>query len=63
MLALVNRFGHGRVPKAIRPQGGGTLKFSYISRLDHFLGFKILNFNIFWGLQKKHLFFLDMKIL
>ena len=31
--------------------GGGTPIFSYIRRLRSFLGFKILNFNIFffWG--------------
>ena len=34
------------------PQGG-TLIFSYIRRLGLFFGFKILNFNIFWGFQKK----------
>ena len=33
--------------------GGGTLIFSHIRRLGSFLGFKILNFNIFWGIQKK----------
>ena len=37
------------------PQGG-TLIFSYIRRLGPFLGFKILNFNIFWGFQKKKFF-------
>ena len=31
---------------------GGTLIFSYIGRLEPFLGFKILNFNIFGGFQK-----------
>ena len=31
---------------------GGTLIFSYIRRLGSFLGFKILNFNIFGGFQK-----------
>ena len=33
--------------------GGGTLIFAYIRRLGSFLGFKILNFNIFWGFSKK----------
>ena len=28
---------------------GVTLIISYIRRLCHFGGFKILNFNIFWG--------------
>ena len=28
-------------------QGGGTLIVSYIRRLDHYLGFNILNFNIY----------------
>ena len=37
--------------------GGGILIFSYISRLGSFLGFKILNFNIFWGFQKNEDFF------
>ena len=32
--------------------GGGTLIFSHIRRLGLFWGFKILNFNIFWGFQK-----------
>ena len=32
--------------------GGGTLIFSHIRRLGPFFGFKILNFNIFWGFQK-----------
>ena len=32
--------------------GGGTLIFLYIRRLgSFFFGFKILNFNIFWGFQ------------
>ena len=38
--------------------GGGTLTFSYIRRLGpFFLGFKILNFNIFLGFQKNKYFF------
>ena len=41
---------------------GGTLKFLYILRLGLFFGFKILNFNIFWGFQKKNIFG-GMKIL
>ena len=36
--------------------GGGTLIFSRIRRLGPFLGFKILNFNIFWGFQKNEYF-------
>ena len=35
---------------------GDTLIFSYIRRLGSFLGFKILNFNIFGGFQKKIIF-------
>ena len=33
-----------------------TLIFSYIRRLGSFFGFKILNFNIFWGFQKNKYF-------
>ena len=37
--------------------GGGTLIFSHKRRLDLFFGgFKILNFNIFWGFQKNEYF-------
>ena len=36
--------------------GGGTLIFSCICRLGLFLGFKILNFNIFGGFQKTEYF-------
>ena len=36
--------------------GGGTLIFSHIRRLGPFFGFKILNFNIFWGFQKNEYF-------
>ena len=32
--------------------GGGTLIFSYIRRPGLYLGFKILNFNIFGGFEK-----------
>ena len=32
---------------------GGTLTFLYIRRLGLIFGFKILNFNIFGGFQKK----------
>ena len=32
---------------------GGTLIFSHIRRLGPFFGVQILNFNIFWGFQKK----------
>ena len=39
-----------------RGGGGGTLIFSYIRRLGPFFGFKILNFNIFWGCQKNKYF-------
>ena len=35
------------------PGGGGTMIFSYLRRLGSFFGVKILNFNIFWGFQKK----------
>ena len=35
---------------------GGTLIFSHIRRLGPFFGFKILNFNIFWGFQKNEYF-------
>ena len=43
-------------------RGGGTLIFTYIRRLGSFLGFKILNFNIFGGVQKNE-YFCGMKIL
>ena len=36
---------------------GVTLIFSYIRRLGPFLGFKILNFDIFLGFQKNKYFF------
>ena len=36
--------------------GGSTLIFSHIRRLGPFFGFKILNFNIFWGFQKMNIF-------
>ena len=35
---------------------GGSLIFSYIRRLGLFLGFKILNFNIFGGFQQNEYF-------
>ena len=43
--------------------GGGTLCYchTYVGSA-YFFGFKILNFNIFWGFQKNK-FFLGMKIL
>ena len=41
---------------------GGTLKCLYIRRPGYFFGFKILNFNIFWGFQKINIFS-GMKIL
>ena len=41
----------------VSPGGGGvTLIFSHIRRLGPFFGFKILNFNIFWGFQKNEYF-------
>ena len=36
--------------------GGGTLIFSHIRRLGLYLGFIILNFNIFGGFQKNEYF-------
>ena len=36
--------------------GEGTLIFSYMRRLGHVLGFKILNFNIFGGFRKMNIF-------
>ena len=36
--------------------GGGTRIFSHVRRLGPFLGFKILNFNIFGGFQKNEYF-------
>ena len=42
---------------------GGTLIFSYIRRLWPFLGFKILNFNIFGGFPEKNEYFGGLKIL
>ena len=42
--------------------GRGTLIFSYIHRLGSFLGFKIVNFNIFGVFQKMSIFW-GMKIL
>ena len=38
--------------------GGGTLIFLHIRRLGLFFGFKILNFNIFWGFSEKMNIFL-----
>ena len=38
-----------RLEPGPRGLGGGTPIFSYIRRLGSFLGFEILNFNIFWG--------------
>ena len=43
--------------------GGGYLIWSYIRRLESFLGFEILNFNIFWGFHKNMNIFGGMKIL
>ena len=45
-----------RMPNAMGSQGGCTLIFSHIRRLGPFFGFKILNFNIFWGFQKNEYF-------
>ena len=42
--------------------GGGTLIFSYICWPRLFLGFKILNFNIFGGFRKLNIFW-GMKLL
>ena len=39
-----------------RGEGGDTLIFSYIRKPDLFLGFKILNFNIYGGFQKTKYF-------
>ena len=39
-----------------RGGGGGTLIFSHIRRLGPFLGFKILNFNIFGVFRKINIF-------
>ena len=47
------------ISKMKGPQGGGTL----IRRLELYFGFKILNFNIFWGFSEKWIFFGGMKIL
>ena len=47
---MLSELGHS-------PGGGGTLIFSYIRRLGPFLGFKILNFDIFWVFQKNKCFF------
>ena len=40
------------------PGGGGTLIFSHIRRLGLFLGFKILNFNIFGVFRKMNIFWI-----
>ena len=46
------------------PGEGDTLIFSYICRLgSFFFWFNILNFNIFWGFQKKMNIFEGIKIL
>ena len=39
-----------------KKNGGGTLIFSYIGWPGLFFGFKILNFNIFGGIQKAEYF-------
>ena len=43
--------------------GGGGIYFHTYVGSAHFFGFKILNFNIFWGFSKKLIFFGGMKIL
>ena len=51
------------LPQGEGAGGGGTLIFSYIRRLgSSYLGFKVLNFNIFWAFRKINIF-LGMKIL
>ena len=47
--------GHISVPRESRTPGG-TLICSYIRRRGSFLGFKILNFNIFGGFKKNEYF-------
>ena len=47
----------------MEPWGGDTLILSHIRRLGLFLGFKILNFNIFGVFRKMNIFFDIMKIL
>ena len=46
-------------PMRLEPglRGGVLQYFDTFVGLGHFLGFRILNFNIFWGFQKKVLFF------
>ena len=47
---LINLYLLGlKTNRGSRGGGGGALTLSYIRRLGSFLGFKILNFNIFWG--------------
>ena len=46
-----------------RVGGLGSLIFSYIGRLGSFLGFKILNFNIFFLVFRRINIFGDMKTL
>ena len=47
--------------KLSRGGGGGGGTFHTYVGLGHFFGFKILNFNIFLGFQKKNIFW-GMKI-
>ena len=51
-------FGLGLVP-----QGGGTLIFSHIHRLELFWGVQNSEFQIFWGFSEKWIFLGGMKIL
>ena len=44
------------MPKGADKPQWGTLIFSNIRRLGSFLGFKILNFNIFGGFQRNKYF-------
>ena len=46
-------------PPGVCVGGGGTLIFSYILWPGLFLGFKILNFNIFGGFRKLNIFWYE----
>ena len=46
----------------VEPQGGGTLIFSHILRLELFFWVQNSEFQYYWGFQKNE-YFLDMKIL
>ena len=59
ILFFVTSTFHTLMPQECVCVWGGKrgLRFSYIYvGLDHFWGFKILNFNIFGGVQKYHYF-------